>query len=136
MIYGIISVQFGIACLRGIFLLPRVCVGRSGNAGEKPISPAGNRFDKSRGIRVVVEHGTNLSNAEVQALLKVYKCAIAPDHLLQFFASNNLSRAACQSRKNLERLRTQFEATSVLSELALIQVQFKRTELQLVRVFF
>src|SRR3954462_14919131 len=67
--------------------------------GNEAVAALGQSFDKARCVRIVSQGCANLSNREVQALIKIYESVIAPDLLRQFGARYHLAGPPNQHRQ-------------------------------------
>src|SRR3954452_620590 len=67
--------------------------------GNEAVAALGQSFDKSRCVGIVSQGCANLSNREVQAVIKIYESVIAPDLLREFGSRCHLAGPPNQHRQ-------------------------------------
>jgi hypothetical protein len=98
------------------------------NLGNEAITAFGQGFQKARVVGVVFQGGANLSNCEVETLLKIYEGFRTPDLLGQFLACNHFPWAADQQPQDFGRLWLKFQRSPIPSQFSVAAVQFKSAE--------
>src|ERR1700735_1968083 len=92
-------------CFRGVSLFGR------NNRRDETISPPGYGLDKSRGFGVFPQRLANLPNSAPGAVVCIQEDIIAPDSADDFIASDDLSRALEEQKKNFQRNPLQLQHT-------------------------
>ncbi len=100
----------------------------SRHRGNKPVSPARQRFDVSRRVDRIAYHFANAGNGIVKTMIEVNESVVRPDLRSKFVARHDIARTIQQGGKYLERLALQSEFYAVFPELARAGIQFEYVE--------
>src|SRR6202035_5549497 len=95
---------------------------------DEAISAAGVRFDESRTVCRVSQRFPYFVNGRVEPLIEVNEGALGPEFLAQYFPADYLSWMLDQEHQDLDRLPLQLDRQTILVEIAVSQVQPKRSE--------
>jgi len=118
-------------CFAGLPALgsgPRELNLHSRHRRNKPVSPAGQRFDISRLVDRIAQHFAHVRNSVVKAMVEVDESIGRPNLGPKFVASHDITGAVQQGREYLERLALEVELYAAFPQFARTNVQLKGVE--------
>jgi len=92
---------------------------------DKPISPARQRLNVPRHIRLIPQRLPLLLDRGIHAMIEIDKCVRRPEPLPQLVARNKLSGMFQQNFKNLNRLPLQLQPDTTFAELSAPRVELE-----------
>jgi hypothetical protein len=99
-----------------------------GNLPDKPVSPLGHGFNKTRSIGDIPKGFPQPFDGVVQAVIEVDKGVGGPKALPQFFAVHHVARMLQQELQDLQRLLLQLHPDAMLPQFSGDRIYLERTE--------
>src|SRR5262249_40434248 len=95
---------------------------------QKSIAASRQRLDVLRRLCIVTKRLANLTDAEIEALVKVDGRFIVPDRVADLAAGDDLATPCGEEREHAKRLRRQAHQITLFSQLATPRVELERRE--------
>ena len=96
-----------------------------GDRGNESVSPAGERLDIARLLRIVLEHLADFADGAVDAVVGIEKDVFSPDLFRNFFARDELAFLLNQDEQDLQGNALEFQGTSKVAELEGSQIDLE-----------